>query len=165
MTSARTTGPTTHETTVHAPDDVPVVEIVREFDHPPALVRRAWTEPDLFARWVGPDDVATEIDYWDCRTGGRYRFVNSRHDDRFGFFGSFHEIGETRLVQTFCFEGAPESVLLEFLWFDELPAGRTRVRARSIADSFESRDALVASGMEGGVRAGFLKLDALLETL
>ena len=29
---------------------------------------RAHTDPELFARWIGPDSVTTRIDHWDCRT-------------------------------------------------------------------------------------------------
>ena len=33
--------------------------------------RPAHTDPEIYARWVGPDSVKTSIDYWDARTGGR----------------------------------------------------------------------------------------------
>ena len=40
--------------------------------------------------------------------------------------------------------------------------GRTRLVAESLCDSFEGRDAWLASGMETGVNDGYAKLDALL---
>jgi hypothetical protein len=40
--------------------------------------------------------------------------------------------------------------------------GRTLLTATSLVDSFEARDAFVASGMEGGVREGHERLDELL---
>ena len=39
---------------------------------------------------------------------------------------------------------------------------RTRLTATSLVDSFEDRDAFVASGMEEGVREGYERLDELL---
>ena len=54
------------------------------------------------------------------------------------------------IVQTFTFEGMPDGVALERLVFEDLGDGRTRLTATSLVDSFEGRDAFVASGMEVG---------------
>ena len=45
--------------------------------------------------------------------------------------------------------------------FHDLGGGRTRLTATSLVDSFEDRDAFVASGMEEGV-GDYLPLDGLL---
>ena len=65
----------THETEITADDKVPVIRITREFDAPPAKVFRAHADPELLAHWLGPRDLETTIDYFDCRTGGAYRYV------------------------------------------------------------------------------------------
>jgi uncharacterized protein YndB with AHSA1/START domain len=67
-----------------------------------------------------------------------------------------------RIVQTFTYEGAPDAVALEILTLEELPGGRTRLRAVSVGQSVEERDAMVSSGMEHGVVEGYEKLDELL---
>jgi uncharacterized protein YndB with AHSA1/START domain len=155
---------TTHsETQIVADPGVPLVRIVREFDAPPEKVFRAHTEPDLVIQWLGPRDLTMTIDHYDCRTGGSYRYLHTRGDDEFGFHGSFHEVRPDELiVQTFCFEGSPDQVALERLVLEDLGNGRTRLTATSLVDSFEARDAFVASGMEGGVREGYERLDELL---
>jgi uncharacterized protein YndB with AHSA1/START domain len=66
------------------------------------------------------------------------------------------------IVQTFTFEGAPDGVSLDRAHFEALPDGRTRLTLTSLVGSFEERDAILASGMEHGVREGYEKLDALL---
>jgi hypothetical protein len=66
------------------------------------------------------------------------------------------------MVQTFTFEGEPDGVALETLWFDDLGNGRSRLRTQSLVDSFEGRDAWLASGMETGVNEGYAKLDGML---
>lgn len=66
------------------------------------------------------------------------------------------------IVQTFTFEGVPDGVALEKLTLEDLGDGRTRLTATSLVDSFEGRDAFVASGMEDGVREGYERLDELL---
>ena len=154
---------THHETQIVADPDVPMVRIVREFDAPREKVFRAHTDPELVARWIGPRDLENRIDVWDCRTGGSWRYVASREGEEYGFHGCFHEVRPHELiVQTFTYEGFPDGVALERLVFEDLGDGRTRLTATSLVDTFEGRDAFVASGMEEGVREGYERLDELL---
>jgi uncharacterized protein YndB with AHSA1/START domain len=153
----------TNETEIHIDPKVPLVRITREFDAPPAKVFRAHADPELVARWNGPRGMEVHIDHLDCRTGGSYRYVHVRGNEEYGFRGSFHEVRPDELiVQTFTYEGMPDGVALEKLAFEDLGGGRTRLTATSLVDSFEDRDAFVASGMEDGVRDGYEKLDELL---
>lgn len=152
------------ETRIEVDADVPLVRITREFDAPPAAVFRAHTDPDLVVQWLGPRDLVMEVERYDCRTGGGYRYVHRRGDDEFWFHGSFHEVRPSeRIVQTFTFEGMPDGVALEKLVLTPLDGGsRTLLTATSLVDSFADRDAFVASGMETGVVQGYERLDDLL---
>ena len=153
----------THETQIISDPHVPLVRIIREFDAPPAKVFRAHTDPGLVAQWTGPRSLEMRIEHYDCRTGGSYRYVMTRDGDEFGFHGCFHEVRPAEvIVQTFTFEGQPDSVALERMVFEDLGDGRTRLTGTSLVDSFEGRDAFVASGMEQGVREGYERLDELL---
>lgn len=147
---------------IEADPTVPLVRITRDFAATPAQVHRAHTDPELYARWVGPDDVSTRIDHWDARSGGSWAFTNIRGGEEYSFHGCFHEVSPTRLVQTFTFDGWPDGVSLETLTLTDLGDGRTRLVAQSLVDSFEGRDQWLASGMETGVNDGYAKLDALL---
>lgn len=156
--------PTRHETTIELDPEVPLVRITREFDAPPAKVFRAHTDPDLVARWLGPRQYEMVIDHYECRTGGSYRYVHRGDDGEFAFHGSFHDVRPDDLViiQTFTYEEWPDNVSLDRVALEELPGGRTRLVATSLVDSFEARDAFVASGMEDGVREGYERLDEVL---
>ncbi|MEW6154306.1 MAG: SRPBCC family protein [Actinomycetota bacterium] len=154
-----------HQVTIEADPTVPIIHITRDFDATPAQLMRAHTDPELFARWVGPDGMETTIVEWEATTGGRWRYVASRDGEDYGFHGSFHEVGEDRIVQTFTFDGVPDGVALETLWFEDLGGGRTRLHAQSLVDSFEGRDQWMASGMETGVEQGYAKLDAFVAEL
>jgi uncharacterized protein YndB with AHSA1/START domain len=157
-----TTSPTITEATIEAHPSVPMIVITREFDATPAQLLRAHTDPDLFARWCGPDDLTMRIEHFDARRGGAYRYVHSRGENEYAFYGSFHDITDDQLVQTFTFEGMPDQVALETITFEDLGNGRTRLRAQSLCDSFEARDQWLRSGMETGVNQGYAKLDAVL---
>ena len=153
----------THETHVTVLADIPAVRVTREFDAPVEKVFRAHTDPDLLVRWLGPRGVQMRVDHFDCRTGGAYRYVHTADGEDYGFRGCFHEVRPSELiVQTFTFEGAPDGVALEKLVLEDLGDGRTRLTSTSLVDSFEGRDAFLASGMEEGARQGYERLDELL---
>jgi uncharacterized protein YndB with AHSA1/START domain len=141
---------------------LPIIRITRDFAATPEQLFRAHTDPELFARWIGPTANTTRIEHWDARSGGSWRFVSSHDGMDFAFHGTFHEVRPDRIVQTFTFDGEPDGVALETLWFEDLGGGRTRLHAQSLVDTFEGRDAWLASGMESGVNQGYTNLEAVL---
>jgi uncharacterized protein YndB with AHSA1/START domain len=150
-------------TMIEVDPTVPVIRITRDFRGTPDQLFRAHTDPELFRQWVGPDMLRTRIDQWDARTGGSYRYVSVTDDgEEYAFRGCFHEVRPDRLVQTFTYEGDPDNVALETLRLEGLGDGRTRLRVQSLMDSFEARDAFLASGMEIGVEEGYAKLEKVL---
>ncbi len=148
--------------TIEADPGLPIIRTTRDFAATPEQLFRAHTDPALFAHWVGPNSFHTRIELWDARTGGSWRYVTTREGAEFGFHGCFHEVRSDRIVQTFTFDGDPDGVALETLWFEDLGEGRTRLRAQSLCDSFEARDDWLSSGMETGIDEGYAKLDALI---
>lgn len=150
------------EAAIEPDPTVPAIHIWRDFAATPAQLMRAHTDPELVARWLGPDSVEMRIDHWDCRTLGSYRYVGERDGEEFGFRGTFPLVGDDRIVQTFTYEGMPEEVALETMTFEDLGDGRTRLHAFSLCGSFESRDGMLASGMEVGIHEGYAALDRLL---
>jgi uncharacterized protein YndB with AHSA1/START domain len=145
---------------------VPTIRMTRDFDAPPGLVFRAYTEPDLIARWMGPRRLTTEIVEWELGHGGRWRYLNREADGTtYAFRGVFHGTPSVDgIVQTWEFEGYPGSVQLQKARFEDL-GGRTRVRADVTFFTVEERDGLVASGMEEGMNEGYVRLDELLADL
>lgn len=163
MTTPQTSGTNSYEVAaVQADPDLPIIRTTRDFSATPAQLLRAHTDPEIYARWVGPADMTIEVTQWDARDGGSWRFVNRRGDEEYSFHGCFHEVSEQRIVQTFTFDGWPEAVSLETLRFEDLGDGRTRLHGQSLVDSFEARDQWLASGMETGLNDGYAKLDALI---
>lgn len=149
-----------------APAGEPCMDYSREFDFPVRDVFRAHTDPELFARWIGPQGLTTRIDVFEPRTGGSYRFVQSRGGDEYAFRGVFHTVRQDDFVlQTFEFEADPDAVTLDYSTFTELPGGRSRLSGRSLYPSVEARDGFLDSGMEGGMSDGYDKLDDLLASL
>jgi uncharacterized protein YndB with AHSA1/START domain len=157
------TDSTTHvQATIEADPTVPAIHIYRDFAATPEQLFRAHTDPELFAQWIGPGTRLPDITHWDATDGGSWRYSLAQGDDTQSFRGSFHTVREDRIVQTFTWEGMPDSVALETMTFEDLGDGRARLHGQSLCDSFEARDGWLRSGMETGVNEGYAKLDALL---
>ncbi len=164
MSTNATHESTTQQTRIEADPNVPTIRIIRDFDAPPDRVFRAWTDPELVVKWLGPKSTVMRIDEWDARTGGHYRYAAVQDGTEVAaFYGSFHDVRpDERLVQTFTWEGMPDGVSLDTMVFEDLGDGRTRTVGLSVLESFEARDGMMASGMDVGVYEGYEKLDALL---
>ena len=154
---------TTTQATIEADERLPIIRVTRDFAATPAQLLAAHTDPELFVQWIGPDGgMETRIGVWDARDGGEWQFAQRHDGEEYRFRGCFHQVDERRIVQTFTYEGDPDGVALETLTFEDLGDGRTRLRAQSLVDSFEGRDAWLRSGMEVGVNEGYAKLDRML---
>ncbi|MDO9485903.1 MAG: SRPBCC domain-containing protein [Actinomycetota bacterium] len=151
-----------NQANIEADPEVPQIHIRRDFRATPEQLMQCHLDPELFVRWIGPSNLSTSIDYWDARSGGSWRYIGSRQDEEFAFHGCFHYVGAHTIVQTFTWEGMPESVALETVEFTDLGNGMTRLHARSLCDSFAGRDAWLSSGMESGVNEGYDELERLL---
>src|SRR5699024_10798371 len=60
--------------TASAPDNQPTITMEREFDAPPALLFRAYSDPDAMKAWYGPNGFTITVLSMDFRVGGLFRF-------------------------------------------------------------------------------------------
>lgn len=150
--------------TLDIPAGMPWIDFTREFDAPVGAVFNAHRDPDLVSQWLGPRGYEMVVERWDFTTGGGYRYVHRNPDGmEFGFRGTFHTVRENELaIQTFEYDGAPDEVSIDFMWFEDLGGGRTRLHGRSIGRTVEGRDAMLDSGMEKGMAEGYERLDELV---
>jgi uncharacterized protein YndB with AHSA1/START domain len=153
--------------TLTVPANVPFVGYEREFDFPAAEVFRAHSDPEVFVQWVGPRELTTRIEEFDCRPGGSYRFVQTGDDGvEHAFRGVFHSVRDHEFVlQTFEYEGYPDVVTLEYSTFEDLPGGRSRLVGRSVYPDLDAREKYLANGMESGMAAGYEQLEELMGKL
>ena len=104
--------------------------VTRSFDAPPAMVFRAWSQPELFRRWWLPQS-ATGVSLVGCdmdvRTGGTYRLeFSTGGPETMAFHGKYLEVvpnerivwtndeGEEGAVTTVTFEAQGDRTLLTF---------------------------------------------------
>ena len=66
---------TTMKVTANVPEDQPTITMEREFDAPPEVLFRAFTDPDAMKVWYGPNGFTITVIAMDFRVGGQFRFT------------------------------------------------------------------------------------------
>ena len=150
---------------VTLPTDTQIL-IEREFDAPKHLVYKAYTTPELIKRWWSGDRGVVTSAEIDLRVGGTWRYVMTANEGfEVAFHGEFREIvPDERLVSTEVYEGAPDGEALDTLTLTE-EGGRTNLRILMQLKTKEDRDAVINSGMEGGLQEAFDHLEQVAISL
>ena len=149
------------------PTDTQIL-ITRDFDAPKHLVWKAYTTPELIRRWWAGSHGKVTVAENDLRVGGSWRYALVTNGDEpfeVAFHGEYSEVEPTdRLVTTEIYEGAPDSVSIVTSTFTEVD-GRTTLTQLCRYDSREVRDAVIESGMEGGMQSSFDAMDEVVASL
>jgi uncharacterized protein YndB with AHSA1/START domain len=143
--------------------------ITREFNAPARLVWQAYTTPELIKRWwSGRRGTVTSAEV-DLRVGGKWRYVMVA-DGGFevAFRGQYREITPTaRLVNTEIFEGIPDPDEHPSLVTTTFTEKDNRTYLEMLCDYRDrtDRDAVINSGMEGGMQEAMDALEKVAVTL
>jgi len=144
------------------------IKLTRVFNAPRDLVFEALSKPEHIKRWWGGHRHTMTVCEIDFRPGGSWRFVLSEAGGNVHpFKGEYVEIvPPERIVQTFIYDVAPfnEGSSLETLTLKE-DNGRTTLAVVAKYDSKETRDGVIASGMEEGAAESYDALAGLLAEL
>ena len=158
-----------HTTTITAEPGKQELFITREFDAPRELVFMAFVDPELYIQWLGPRGYAMQLEIFEPRSGGRWRYIYTDTDGNiYGFHGVNHDVtAPERIVGTFEFEGLTEAgrVSLDITRFETIFGNRTKITTQSIFQSVADRDARLRAGMERGLVDSHERLADLLEIL
>ena len=160
--------------------DVPTYVLEREFDAPRQTVWRTWTEPELLARWYGPN-VETIVHRLDVRPGGlwlnemqwggnsnyeRVEYTEVIPPERLVWLHSVADV-EWNVIANPMMPDWPR-VLLTTVTFEDV-GGRTKMRLTwAPHEASDAEIACFAAAMEGigkGWGAGMDLLTELLEEL
>ena len=115
-------------------------------------------------RWWGPRQYGPVTAVSDFRAGGRYRFAQGSPQGEVAFSGEIRESSPERIVYTEEFEAMPGHGALVTVTLEER-GGKTLLTMRSVYQTQEDRDAVIASGMEWGARLSYLQLDEVIDSL
>ena len=139
--------------------------VTRHFAASPEAVYRAHTEPSLIQKWLlGPEGWTMPVCISDARPGGKFRYEWTN-----GKGGGFHITGEyveleawSRIVHVermFLPNPTPDNhVETKF----DAEGGGTRMTIRMTLPDAQTRAGMLASGMEHGMEASYVRLEGLV---
>jgi uncharacterized protein YndB with AHSA1/START domain len=141
------------------------VVVTRHFAAPPEAVYRAHLEPELLQQWMlGPDGWTMPVCINDARQGGAIRYEWSDGKGA-GFYltGEFVELTpHSRIVHVERMhlpDPTPDNhVVTQF----EADGDGTLMTMRMTLPDSETRAAMLASGMEQGMEASYVRLEELV---
>jgi uncharacterized protein YndB with AHSA1/START domain len=141
------------------------VVVTRRFAAPPEAVYRAHIEPDLIQKWLlGPEGWTMPVCVNEARPGGKIRYEWSD-----GKGGGFHVTGEflelvpfSRIVHVERMH-LPDPTPDNHIETTFEPDGTgTLMTMRMTLPNAETRAAMLASGMEHGMEASYVRLEAMI---
>jgi len=142
--------------------------VTRHFAAPPEVVFRAHTDPKLVQQWLlGPEGWSMPVCINEARPGGKIRY-EWRHPTQ----GAFHLTGEyvelvafskiVHVERMFLPDPTPDNhVETRF----EPDGAGTKMTIRMTLPDTKTRAAMLATGMEHGMEASYVRLDSMIDNL
>jgi uncharacterized protein YndB with AHSA1/START domain len=145
------------------------ITVAREFDAPPALVWRAYSEAALLDQWWGPAPWRAETKRMDFRPGGHWLYAmvspeGERHWARMNYL-SIQPHTSIGIEDAFCDEQGNINTALPVSKGEMVftPTARgTRVEFSMVYQQESDLRKIIEMGFEQGITACFDQLDAML---
>jgi uncharacterized protein YndB with AHSA1/START domain len=151
------------KTKIHAEDGKQEIFITREFELPVDLVFKAYTESELFEKWMG-----TKVLKFENKQHGSYQFEtsNPQGDVVFRANGTIHEIiPNQKITRTFQMENTPFPVQIEFLEFEKLSETTSKITIHTIYKSVDFRDQMLKLPFAQGLNMAHNRLQEIIQKL
>jgi uncharacterized protein YndB with AHSA1/START domain len=141
------------------------IVITRRFAAPPEAVYRAHTDPELIQKWLlGPEGWTMPVCVNEARPGGkmRYEWVNGKGE---GFYvaGEYIELNPpSRIVHVermYLPDPTPENRVETTFAAD---GKGTLMTVRMTLPDAQTRAAMLATGMERGMEASYVRLEGMM---
>lgn len=134
------------KTKIKAEDGGHDLTITREFDLPAALVFKAYAEPELFEQWMSHEYGRTRMLKFEGHRHGSYHFqtADAQGNVLFEANGTIHDlVPDQKITRTFEMSNSPFDVQLEFLEFEPLSPGTSRLTIHTVFRTTAQRDQLL----------------------
>jgi uncharacterized protein YndB with AHSA1/START domain len=150
------------KTKVNAEDGKQEIVIEREFDLPLELLFKAYVEPEVVEQWMG-----TKVLKLESRQHGSYRFeTTDPKGNKYGFNGVIHAFSPNKkITRTFEMEDTPFGVSIEFLEFESLTEGTSKLNMHVVYESVAQRDEVLKIGMARGINMAHNRLQDIVNKL
>jgi len=150
------------KTKINAEDGKQEIIITREFDLPLELLFKAYQEPALLEQWMN-----TKVLKMENRKHGYYAFETSHNGNIvFRANGTIHEfIPNQKITRTFEMENTPFPVQLEYLEFEKLTEGTSKLTMHILFKSIEFRNRLMQMPFAQGLNMAHNRLQEMISKL
>ena len=150
------------KTKINAEDGKQELTIKREFDLPLELLFKAYEEPEIVEQWMG-----TKVLKLENKKHGGYQFeTTDPMGNKHGFTGVIHEfVPNQKITRTFEMENTSFGVQLEFLEFEKLTDGTSKLSMHVIYRSVEVRDQLLKLPFAQGINMAHNRIQDILNKL
>ncbi|RZM28126.1 MAG: ATPase [Pedobacter sp.] len=149
------------KTKIHAEDGKQEILITREFELPLELLFKAYVTPEIVEQWMG-----TKVLKLENKKHGSYQFETSGPTGNVAFVASgvIHDfVPEQKITRTFEMEGTPFGPQLEFLEFEALGAGSSRLTMQVVYKSVALRDQILQLPFAQGINMAHNRLEEILK--
>jgi uncharacterized protein YndB with AHSA1/START domain len=150
------------KTKIEAEEGKQEIIITREFDLPLELLFKAYVEPEIVEQWMG-----TKVLKLENKPHGGWHFVTTDPmGNRHGFNGVIHEfLPNQKITRTFEMENSSFPVQLEFLQFDSLTEGTSKLTMQIVFKSVEDRDNMLKLPFAQGINMAHNRLQEFVGQL
>jgi len=150
------------KTKIEAEEGKQEIVITREFDLPLDLLFKAYVEPDIIEQWMG-----TKVLKLENKPHGSWQFVTTDHmGNKHGFNGVIHEFHPNqKITRTFEMENSSFPVQLEFLQFETIAGGSSKLTMQIVFKSVEDRDNMLKLPFAQGINMAHNRLQDIVTQL
>ncbi|MCC8425939.1 SRPBCC domain-containing protein [Mucilaginibacter sp. UR6-11] len=151
------------KTKIKAEEGKQELVITREFDLPLALLFKAYTDAEIVEQWMG-----TKVQKLENKRHGSYRFETSDVQGNVVFKanGVIHDfVPEQKITRTFEMENTPFAVQLEFLEFEQLADGTSKLTMHIVYKSVTIRDQILRLPFAQGINMAHNRLQDIVNKL
>jgi uncharacterized protein YndB with AHSA1/START domain len=151
------------KTKVNAEDGKQELVITRDFDLPLELLFTAYITPDIIEQWMG-----TKVLKLENKKHGSYQFETSDPKGNLAFVASgvIHDfVPNQKITRTFEMENTPFAPQLEFLEFETLTEGSSRLTMHIVYKSVALRDQILQLPFAQGINMAHNRLQEIVNKL
>lgn len=151
------------KTKITAEDGKQDLLITREFDLPLELLFKAYVEPEIVEQWMG-----TKVLKLENKKHGSWQFQTSdaKGNVVLQTNGVIHEfVPNQKIIRTFEMENTPFPVQLEFLEFEALNEGTSKLNMQIVYRSVADRDKMLQLPFAKGINMAHNRLQDFVSKL
>ncbi len=150
------------KTQVHAKDGTQEIFITREFELSVDQLFKAYVEPEIVEQWMGTKVLKLE----NQRHGGYQFETTDPKGNKHRFNGTIHEfVPQQKITRTFEMENSGFPVQLEFLEFESISEGKSRLRMQMVLKSVADRDRMLQLPFKQGISMAHDRLQEVVQKL